>query len=133
MESQGMSRPPRDGAADAVSASLLKQNLRYVVLHHTGSGEGDHFDFMLEVPGNERLLTWRVMTPPQRWGGDIAAKRIADHRKAYLTYEGEISGGRGRVERVREGTASVISVGHGEMEVVLSGSAPAIRLRLAAG
>jgi hypothetical protein len=130
MESQGMSG---DGFADGLPASLLKQNLRYVVLHHTGSGEGDHFDFMLEVPGKERLMTWRVMTPPGQWGGDVGAVRIADHRKAYLTYEGEISGGRGQVQRVQEGTARVENLASGNVELLLSATRRTVRLPMTAG
>jgi hypothetical protein len=111
----------------------LGQELRYVVLHHTGSGDGDHFDLMLEVPGNERLMTWRVMMPPGRWGGDVGAVRIGDHRKAYLSYEGDISGGRGKVRRVEEGMANVTLVGRGHIELALAGSGRTIRLALSAG
>lgn len=33
----------------------------------------------------------------------VAAERLADHRLAYLEYEGEISGNRGSVQRIAEG------------------------------
>lgn len=72
---------------------------RYVILHHTGAPEGDHFDFMLERGG--ALKTWRIATP------DLStlqpAEPIQDHRLDYLTLEGEVSGGRGRVTRVASG------------------------------
>jgi hypothetical protein len=126
MESQGMSHEPFAGVAPG-------QKLRYVVLHHTGSGDGDHYDFMLEIPGNERLLTWRVPTAPQKWGGDVGAIRIADHRKAYLTYEGEISGNRGSVKRVDEGMAHVTSVDGNQLELALHDPPRTIRLALPAG
>ncbi len=50
----------------------------------------------------ETLMTWRIsrtsFQEPQ------AAVRIADHRKAYLDFEGEIAGGRGRVKIWDAGT-----------------------------
>lgn len=71
---------------------------RYVVLaHHTTPF---HYDLMLEH--GEVLATWSFDEPP---GQDVQACRlIQDHRKIYLEYEGEISGGRGRVERWDAGT-----------------------------
>ena len=69
--------------------------LNFVVLHHTGMG-AEHWDLLLQVPGRERLLTWRVAIPPEKWAAagdsEIAATRIADHRAIYLTYEGPILG-----------------------------------------
>ena len=66
---------------------------RFTISHHTGSAEGDHYDLMLER--TEALQTWRLrhtnFQDPQ------TAPRIKDHRKTYLDYEGEVSGGRGRV------------------------------------
>jgi len=77
--------------------------IRYVVLHHTGIVP-EHFDLMIQLPGGERLVTWRILTPPETWARQIpAAERLADHRLAYLTYEGPIAGGRGQVKRVAEG------------------------------
>ena len=77
--------------------------VRYVVLHHTGVVP-EHYDLMIQLPGGERLMTWRILTPPETWGREMpAAERLADHRLAYLTYEGPISGGRGQVKRVAEG------------------------------
>jgi hypothetical protein len=77
---------------------------RFVILHHTGYRE-DHYDFMLERDGV--LKTWTIhaldFTRPQK------AVRNFDHRIAYLDYEGEISGGRGAVKRVRGGEYTVES------------------------
>jgi hypothetical protein len=66
---------------------------RFTVSHHTGSKEGDHYDLMLEV--GEALRTWRLRTPA--FAAPQTARAIPDHRKTYLDYEGEVSGGRGRV------------------------------------
>lgn len=86
-----------------VSDSQNGVKVHYVVLHHTGVVP-EHYDLMVLLPGAEKLLTWRILTPPETWGAaPPAAERIADHRVAYLTYEGEISGGRGQVKRVAAG------------------------------
>ena len=42
----------------------------------------------------------------------LQAKRIADHRALYLDYEGEISGNRGFVKRLAEGTYQCEQFGH---------------------
>ena len=67
---------------------------RFVILEH--QFQGVHWDFMLE--SGESLRTWRLECPPET-GRSISAKPLADHRRAYLDYEGEITGGRGRVSR----------------------------------
>jgi len=54
------------------------------------------------------LLTWQLKREP-RHSEDlpIEAHRIADHRKAYLDYEGPISGDRGHVSRVDRGELAI--------------------------
>ncbi len=91
---------------------------QYVILHHKMDG-GEHWDLMLER--GEVLLTWQLLREPvapvssrcdsqaenpshTRSHLPIPARRIGDHRKAYLDYEGPISGGRGHVRRVDAGT-----------------------------
>ena len=68
---------------------------RFVILRHD-SPEGVHYDLMLEV--GELLRTWSLPEPPAA-GLAIQCRRLADHRSAYLDYEGPISGGRGSVTR----------------------------------
>ena len=78
---------------------------RFVILHHVVAG-GEHWDLMLEHGGV--LLTWQLAREPIDAASlPIPAKRIADHRSAYLEYEGPISGGRGHVVRVDRGTVSI--------------------------
>ena len=75
---------------------------RFVVHHHRGHGP-EHWDLMLEA--GEVLATWRLDRHPAGLSdGPIVATRIGDHRTAYLTYEGPVSGGRGTVEIVDAGT-----------------------------
>lgn len=84
--------------------SAASDQVRYVVLHHTGHGE-DHFDLMYERATGETLTSWRLPNWPPRVGDVVES--IGDHRRDYLEYEGEVSGNRGRVKRVKFGTARV--------------------------
>lgn len=55
------------------------------------------------------LSTWRLATvPPSAAGPPIDAHQIGDHRKAYLDYEGPLSGDRGAVSRLDRGTYETI-------------------------
>lgn len=72
---------------------------RYVILTHDHPFL--HWDFMLEVGGV--LRTWRLVQPPEP-GVVVAAELLADHRLAYLDYEGPVSGNRGTVTRWDAGT-----------------------------
>lgn len=75
---------------------------RFVILHHILPG-GEHWDFMLEA--GDTLATWQLASPPSQGNSDpILAVRIANHRKAYLTYEGPVSKDRGRVVQFDAGT-----------------------------
>jgi hypothetical protein len=80
--------------------------LAFVLLRHTGHGD-EHYDLMVQIPSQERLLTWRLTAPPQSVPAP-AAIRIQDHRAIYLTYEGPISGNRGKVERIMGGNATLL-------------------------
>src|SRR5882724_3306447 len=66
---------------------------RFVILRHEtppGFARPAHWDFMLECGGV--LRTWEM----------------ADHRLAYLEYEGEVPGGRGTVSRWDEGRYEIL-------------------------
>lgn len=73
--------------------------LRFVIQAHDREGD-PHFDIMLERDG--RLRTWSAPRPPEE--GVQQARSLPDHRMEYLTYEGEISGGRGSVRIWDRGT-----------------------------
>ncbi len=68
---------------------------RFVILCHENH-RGAHFDFMLE--SGDVLKTWALPQPPAS-GVEIECEALADHRLAYLDYEGPVSGGRGSVAR----------------------------------
>jgi hypothetical protein len=75
---------------------------RFAILRHD-TPQGRHFDFLIEQEGV--LKTWSLPKPPQL-GFEIEAQPLADHRLAYLDYEGPISGDRGSVTRWDAGTYS---------------------------
>lgn len=68
---------------------------RFVILHHD-SPRGEHFDLMLEH--DHVLKTWTLPRLPEP-GVEMECEALADHRLAYLDYEGSISGDRGGVTR----------------------------------
>ena len=72
---------------------------RFVILRHD-SPQGEHYDFMLEAGGV--LKTWALPRPPAL-GVEMDCEALADHRLAYLDYEGPISGERGAVTRFDRG------------------------------
>ena len=106
---------------------------RFVLLRHEcppSMGKPSHWDLMLERDGV--LLTWSLEALPRAWGGDgasptqeddspLAATRLADHRIAYLDYEGPISGDRGSVTRVDRGEYEVREETDVEIRVRLRG------------
>ena len=78
--------------------------LRYVVLLHDGIAK-PHFDLMFESSPGSALVTLRCDEWPVRDPGRM--ERIGDHRREYLDYEGQVSGGRGFVRRVASGTCEL--------------------------
>jgi hypothetical protein len=89
----------------------------FVILQHD-SPRGEHFDFMLEAGGV--LKTWALPRPPTP-GDHMPCEALADHRPAYLHYEGEISGGRGTVTQWDHGQYAVVQQSDGVWIVTLAG------------
>lgn len=77
-----------------------------LLLHELPDGSS-HFDWMLARDETGPLVTFRVADRIDLGVPAFAATRLADHRRIYLTYEGEVSGGRGRVRRVAQGSAAI--------------------------
>src|SRR5215210_6862765 len=75
--------------------------LRFAVLQHAGI-DRPHFDFLHETAPGSMLRTWRLEAWPVR--GVQEAAPIRDHRPAFLTYQGTLTGDRGHVMRIDEGT-----------------------------
>jgi hypothetical protein len=79
---------------------------RFAVLEH--QWDGVHWDFLVE--DGPTLRTWAIDSPISE-GVDLPSRSLPAHRAIYLTYEGEISGGRGTVRRWDEGTCEVVEWG----------------------
>jgi hypothetical protein len=77
---------------------------RFVVLEHHWNGV--HWDFMVEIGPGAALRTWAIDARPVA-GKELPARQLPDHRQEYLTFEGNVSGGRGSVRRWDEGTCDV--------------------------
>ena len=97
----------------------------YVILDHDHPQQ--HWDFMLE--DGATLATWRLAIPPQA-GQTIAAEPSFPHRRAYLDYEGPVSGDRGTVVRWDRGEYVALAETDGRIEVLLRGSRIAGRATL---
>ena len=98
------------------------QPLHYVVLRHAGSGEA-HYDLMFETLPGSMLATWRSAQWPIE--SPLQLTRLRDHRRLYLTYEGDLSQHRGTVYRIAEGNCHVESGAEGVWTIrLLSGITP---------
>jgi hypothetical protein len=90
---------------------------RFVVLTH--DHPFSHWDFMLE--SGTALRTWRLLESPDS-PHPRKAEAIADHRLAYLDYEGPLSGGRGSVARWDVGEYTLRSDEPDRVEIELAGA-----------
>jgi hypothetical protein len=97
---------------------------RFVLLYHQCPPEyvrASHWDLMLEA--GDVLRTWALGELPRAWSSvharsaaidekcrplgkadNVAAEQLGDHRRDYLYLEGPLSGNRGSVVRVCEGS-----------------------------
>jgi len=108
-----------DGVPVSQTGGTGKTKTRYVVLEHR-RGEDVHCDLMLQR--GDKLVTWQLDRLEELVSGmAVQAERIQDHRLAYLEYEGEISGGRGRVKRLACGCIERTEWDPREIRAVLSG------------
>ena len=113
--------PDGDGAPD--------RRGRFVVHHHV-CGQGDHYDWMFDVDGS--LITFQCPLAPEALtaGDTVGVRRLADHRRAYLTYEGAVSGDRGRVRIVDRGRYDAWIAPEGTWRIRIASAALDGRFRL---
>jgi hypothetical protein len=87
------------------------RTLAFAVLLHERPGSEAHYDLLLqgtEAPGKagEALcFTWSFARPPGRKA--VRCRRIFDHPSRFLSYEGPLREGQGRVCRHDGGTCTV--------------------------
>lgn len=72
-----------------------------------------HWDLLIESPGavdDPALAAWQVSIPPNDFNMSrpMAVRRLPDHRRIYLSYEGTISGERGHCRVIDGGSCDVI-------------------------
>ncbi len=94
---------------------------RFVILHHRtppGAARGTHYDLMLEW--GTTLRTWAIEQPPSLLPVQLA-EQLADHRVAYLDYEGPVSNNRGDVTRWDEGEYQLLTNDEPQLIVELHG------------
>jgi len=104
---------------------------RFVVLKHTtpaDSARPTHWDLMLETDGV--LRTWALPAEPAA-SETMIAESLADHRLAYLDYEGPIAGNRGDVARWDQGTWKLLALSEDQLMAELLGHRLIGRLTLA--
>ena len=94
---------------------------RFVILRHETPEHyprGLHWDLMLETSGS--LRTWALPEEP-RPGTRLPAEALANHRLAYLEFEGEVAHNRGAVSRFDAGTYTVQRCTENRWEIQLWG------------
>ena len=102
-------------------AHTAQATRRFVVLRHDvppGAARSSHWDFMLDI--GAALRTWALASEPAV-GVPISAQALADHRLAYLDYQGAVSGDRGTVSQWDAGQYSVIEESPGLVVLNLAG------------
>lgn len=113
--------------------------LPMVELLHTLPDGTVHVDWMIaqDPEASLSLITFRLPRPlaELKPGEKLIAQRIADHRPAYLAYEGPISGGRGAVHCLARGRICQWNqvAGGWEMGILRhseAGDAASVKLRL---
>jgi hypothetical protein len=74
---------------------------------------------MLERAPDAPLITFRLQERPDGPGLEsFTAERLPDHRRAYLDYEGPVSNGRGRVEKLTQGICTRLEESFDRLDVV---------------
>jgi hypothetical protein len=100
---------------------------QFVILYHVtpdNSDRASHWDLLLEPPtsADALLLCFEVMTSPENWCSSEQVRRLADHRRIYLNYQGPISGGRGCVQQTAAGSIQWQQFGDSQLTAILTGN-----------
>lgn len=107
-----------EGSPDAGSTGEWPYDLRrFAILEHDWGGV--HWDFLVE--DGPALRTWAVDAPIVE-GVSLPARALPAHRRVYLDYEGEVSGGRGTVRRWDGGECRAIEWGEAAVRLEVRGA-----------
>ncbi len=109
------------GPTGSPPARVYRAAREFALLEHA-TADGVHWDFLLAIEGVDALATWRLLENPLIGAGPIPAQPLPDHRRAYLTYEGDLCGGRGSVRRVDCGPAETLCDDERGLSVGLQGA-----------
>ena len=98
----------------------MRETKKYVIQRHERQDEPAHWDLMLE--NGTVLETYRVCLPPEDWGDKpVEAVRIFDHPLKFLSYEGSVNKGKGRVEIADCGTYHPIKKDKTQQQISFAG------------
>jgi hypothetical protein len=99
----------------------MEKSKKFVVQKHQRESEPTHWDLMLER--DEILETYRLSLPPDRWEKEtIETEKIFDHPLKFLSYEGSVNSGKGRVEIADCGTYRLIERNETQQQILFSGN-----------
>ena len=98
---------------------MSQETRKFVVQQHT-TADSVHWDLMLES-GN-CLQTWRLEKNPEEvMNSSAAATKIFDHPLKFLTYEGPVNKGEGRVRIADTGICQILQENNENIELNMSG------------
>lgn len=101
----------------------MTETARFTIsLHRTPDPEAEHLDLFIER--GEVLATFQLASLADlsaAVGKPVAVRRLADHRKRYLSYQGPVSGNRGTVELRDQGTCVTLEAAARTLVVTLHG------------
>jgi len=93
---------------------------RFVIQQHDRQGEPRHWDLMLEQ--GDGLKTFRLdLAPAELVNSQAKATPIEDHPIRFLTYEGPVNKGLGRVKIAEKGTYITLAREDDSWELELDG------------
>jgi hypothetical protein len=111
---------------DLLSWPALRRRLfPFVLLRHTGSRLGEHYDLMLETRDGtemEESSLWALSSHscPRLQDHRLEWRTHGFHRRRYLFFEGPLSNNRGQLRRIDAGVYSVRGHG-GRLRISLNG------------
>ena len=124
----------RSGLPASVPGSYNKaMTRRFAILLHTGQGL-PHYDLLLESSDAPAglLATWQFAAAPLEVaaGESLPCQKLPDHRRAYLEYEGPISGGRGEVRCIAAGEYTLLEQREDVWCIELPAGSTPVKIRL---